>query len=515
MLEKIKKWASGPFRPGITILAPYLIIMGLSFAFWDQVDTDSYYMMAQGRQILESGIPKFNDFSFYANFKIVVQQYPYCVLEYLASLVPRNLGLWALATSQALLLYHILRKMIQRHVPDPWISTLSAAIICLISNSTYFFSLRPENLTLILLLLECLALDKYKATGRKKWLILLPVLAWLEINWHGSMWPFHFCIYAAYAMPAIWPKDMPFMNPVEDDHIEWDRAFVLAGLSMIPVLFLNPYGIDMILYPVRSMKVFRFVKIIEQQSTTFMSVFGIVNVALIVALVVMVCFRKAKSTSFWMAGGFLFLSCVNYHCSMFLPIVKYFLLKDAMAVYESKKPARTNDLIPNGMKSLVWGMVTGLALFACYAIIFEFPYKAGNPALEPAAHYITENQQDGENIFNNLDIGPMLTYYGVKGIHSDSRPELMLESINGEWDAWMEYSWFRNGLISEKELERYGSVQGYMDYHNIQFIMDASQNPAFPYLQGWLADNPDWVEAELDDPLEKGVFTVWIRADRQ
>ena len=196
-----------------------------------------------------------------------------------------------------------------------------------------------------------------------------------------------------------------------------------------------------------------------------------------------------------------------------LPIC--FLIGDALAAYEDRKPARTSDLVPNGIKLLVWS-ATGLCmLYAAYSLAFTVQDRAGQPALEPAASYIAENQGKGENVFNNLDIGSMLLYYGVTGIHSDSRPELMLKSINGQWDAWAEYSWFRNGLVAPLEIERYGSVQGYMDANNIQFIVDTFQNPAFPYLQGWLADNPDWVKAELHDPEGTGVFSVWIRADRK
>lgn len=515
MKQKLKEWSSKKFTPGITMLAPYLIIAGISFIFWECVDTDSYYMMAQGKSILEHGIPEFNTHTFHENFRIVVQQYPYCVLEYLASLVPRNIGLWAMMLSQAMLLFHLVRKWIEKHTPDKWVSTLAAMLICTTTNIGYFYSLRPENLTLILLLLECEAIERYRDRNEKKWLIALPVLAFLEANLHGSMWPFHLCVFAAYAVPAVWPKNGIAKNPIADDHVKWRPEFLAAGASMVPAMLLNPYGLGMLLYPIKSMRVFKFVPIMEQKNTTFMTQYGMMNVAMIIVLALLIYTKRAKSTTVWMSLGFLFLSCVNYHCSMFIPIAQCFLIGDALAAYEDRKPARTSDLIPNGIKLLVWS-ATGLCmLYAAYSLAFTVQDRAGQPALEPAASYIAENQGEGENVFNNLDIGSMLLYYGVTGIHSDSRPELMLKSINGQWDAWAEYSWFRNGLVAPLEIERYGSVQGYMDANNIQFIVDTFQNPAFPYLQGWLADNPDWVKAELHDPEGTGVFSVWIRADRK
>lgn len=529
--SKLGAWFSGPYRPGLTKPAMWLIIAMAICAVWanNGMDNDSYYMIPQGQEILASGIPEFNTYT-YHGARTVVQQWLYCISMYLSDSLAGNIGLMAFMLIQALALFWLMERYLRKAVGDPFWSWLAATGILSTCSLTYFTSLRPENITLILMLLQCMALERYRDTKHKRYLAALPAIMLAEANLHISMWPIHACIYAAYLVPAIFPWLQKKAKLAEKTGLDicpgylkkdWpdpDPALYTAAAASMLMLFLNPYGLDGVMYLFRSMPVFSVIAMSEQQPPTMISTLALLNIILFISLWILLKNKKIGAVEACMAVGLTALACTNYHNSMFLAIAAANLVRPAFRALSEKDPAKAADLMPNGLKTIV---CTGLAIAACVTAMITVPniqdFK-DKPGMDPMIEYVANNKRQSGNILNNMNAGPMLEYAGVRGLYGDTRPELLLDSIGktGE-NPCLVLAWLCSGYMPEEIEESYGSIETYLDEHDIQYIIDEDTSPVMTWLDGWLTASGDWEKISFESALlaeEDGLgeaYCVWQR----
>lgn len=512
MSGNIRQRLAGPYRKNrIDRFAPYVLVAAFSAAIWTTMDNDSFYMISEGRRILSDlAVPTEHAWSYYGRIGTVLQQWLYCAAMALCARVPSNMGLLAFMLAQAMAVFHMVKKKIMARTDDGFLGGLAAMAACAACAPVYFYSLRPENITLILLLSEISALDRYRRTGKPGWLVTLPLLVALEMNLHGSMWPFHLCVWLAYAVPPVGP----LKSKMRDASLRRDIKFWAAGAAMLPATLLNPYGADMPLYMFRSMEIFKHVVIGEQESPELLSppaIFAVLCTAAIVLIMFRTKNRKPESHMAWMVLGFSALAMLNYHLAMFMPIALCMLACCAFDAFAELSPARSADTMPEWLRLPLWAGCLAVLAAACLVRLPAMGQFDKGDGYAAAVAYVARNQEPGEAVLNHFDVGSQLEYYGVDNILTDSRPELMLESVNGTYDIWKDYAWMDTGEWNDEKKDEYGSVQGYLDAHNIQYIVERRKNPAYQFLMGWLERDGNWERAEIS---EKCLYDVWVRKHR-
>ena len=93
-MNKIKTgWDFVRSRLFYIMLCSMLLTQVISKIALGYMDTDSYFILAEGRDILENGIKYTNSFTVVDGLDIVVQQWLWCVLIYCIYSVLGNLGL--------------------------------------------------------------------------------------------------------------------------------------------------------------------------------------------------------------------------------------------------------------------------------------------------------------------------------------------------------------------------------------------------------------------------------------
>ena len=75
------------------ILCAILLSQVISKIALGYIDTDTYFILAEGRDIFESGIKHINTFTVVPDLKIVVQQWLWCVTTYGVYELLGNIGL--------------------------------------------------------------------------------------------------------------------------------------------------------------------------------------------------------------------------------------------------------------------------------------------------------------------------------------------------------------------------------------------------------------------------------------
>lgn len=493
MTQTTKSWAEQPIK---TKFLPFIFCVlylaaSLIITAHKGMDNDSFYMIVQGRDILQNGFPEINNYTFYDNLEITVQQGPYCIAMYLIHEFLGNFGILLFAALQQLLLFLVIEKRLRYAINDKFWTYMCAALICIL-NTCYTHTLRPENITLILLTLDSLILEKYKSTNNPKYLYLLPLIILAEINLHASMWIFHFCMILANITPSICKSILP------SDNIKMNKHISINIILMLLIMQLNPYHAKNIFYVFNSLDTFSWIDVSEQNETTIASTSGIFMLITIIYATIFISHKLAKSTTVYICLGFIFLSTTSYHSTMFLVIVMTYLVHDTLIILNNKTQHKTAELIPNitlVIIPVVFLILAGYFAGITYKQIKNFDVRVH---MDPAVKYIKEHDINA-NVINNMNVGPYLLYHDINNIFMDSRPELLNKSINNNYNAIHDFYALTYGQSSDETLKRYKDLQDYLEKYDIKYVIISTGIGGFSYLKGYLDNTDEYQIVDLTD----------------
>jgi hypothetical protein len=220
-------------------------------------------------------------------------------------------------------------------------------------------------LTFILIVVEIIGIEKYLETGKKRWLLLLPLTTWFEINCHASYWIMHFVVILPYCVPAL-PKIF------EEDNEKLEKKISIKDLifplfSMIAVMFINPYGIKAILYVFYAITsgVLSYWEIIEQSPFYVNNLTVLVWIGALFMSLILWYKNKIKSSEMFMflglCGTFIFaIKWVTFYAIalMFLLRVIYKCVEE----YTKRNNNLTNIKIPILYPIAIFITICGLSI---------------------------------------------------------------------------------------------------------------------------------------------------------
>lgn len=414
------------------ILCAVLLVQVVSKIALGYIDTDTYFILAEGRDIFANGIKHINTFTVVPDLKIVVQQWLWCVITYGTYDLMGNMGLLMICILETIAIAALLFYIGRSKKMDPSMLLIMVSIFLFLFSE--FISTRPNATTIILLLSELIALEKYKKSKnphRGIYLgIMLTVLTFLEINLHASMWVFHFVFLLPYVVPPIntFAAKLRKRNyPV--------KPILCSMIPMAGVLFINPYGIDGILYLFRAYgKKLNSIGIGELQHVEITSLTGAV---IIIALVFyigyyMVPKRSISAETFYLFVGTMILGCICYRNFYYTCIGLFMLVCDALSYRNFDK---IHDFINNQTKPVMFLAVAALGISVWYALDTGAHREAdweGEPI--KAVEYLDEHASDGTTVYTGFNTGAFLEWSGYK-VFIDARPELFMKKINGKEDV--------------------------------------------------------------------------------
>lgn len=234
-------------------------------------DNDVWFILSTGREIAENGIPYTNPFSVISGMGFVAQQWLSCVIEWLtySSLGWTGLAMLVFAEIVGLVLaMRFVHRSFDNHHSN-------ATVTCVVGTVAFitmvaYVSVRPQIITMMLMLVTVGIMERYRRNNNKWMLLSLTPVAILQSNLHSSMIIADVAVVLCYAMPSMktlagmWDKTNNaikcWLNGVNDNHsanIVTTRDYAREPVLLIAVLMLmsaciNPYGIDALLYLVRS-----------------------------------------------------------------------------------------------------------------------------------------------------------------------------------------------------------------------------------------------------------------------
>lgn len=480
-------------------------------------DSDMYFMIPTGDYILDHGIPHTNAWTIDRSSGFVAQQWLYdVILAWLNSI--EHMALWAFVLIQVAIFDCLLWYMCKLYK----MSNAMAFLCIMLANIfgvAYLFNIRPQTATLILLLMECIGLEKYKSSGNWKHLLLLPLSMVLEMNLHMSMWPLHYAFLAAYLCPSFY-----YRKATQNNISIKNKAVIAVIFMMTAVLFVNPYGLNGVLYLFKSLTsgAFDYIEIVEVQHTVFISNAGLI-VGVVVLCTPILCKLKAMtSVSLNMIVGITCLMAMTIRNVVYIPILVFYLFVSVAECIKQKQ------LVINWKKDvtrifyLILIPVFAYLGYCTYTKVYSVSANADNlhamcipywTEIETITNHIDANTDDKSiHIFTTVNSGNYLEYKGFDNVYIDARPELYTAVFTGDKDIAQDYRAYavdgtrvNLNAISKNFTHDYNArrttdaeMKQWLDEYDFEYlIVDMSVS----YLAGYLSGSDDYELIEFNVPL--------------
>ena len=446
-------------------------------------DTDIYYMIGQGKYFINNF--NINNFCIFDN-QNVVQNWLYCIMLTVINDSLHGLGLIILQLIFISIAILITLKFLGCKENENIIYNIF--ILLFFSALFTYINLRPQILTYILIMLEILALEKYQKTNNSKWLYIIPFLPLIEINCHASYWIMHFIVLLPYIVPI--PNFVLKLLKIDKDINNNIKKRLLKPLIpiiifMIISLFINPYGIDGVLYVFKALSsdAFKIISIMEQKAFSLNDSYSLIIIISIVCFVLF--FKKGiiKSVSAWMFIGFTILIINVIKWEPFYALGCLFILRDIKNYYLNKQSLKEDCKQKSFNKKKI--LVCDICFLFIYILLFQHyisiklfdinndylkyntPYEKVsvncNEDIINICDYLDKNAQKDVPIWNEMDIGAYLEYRGYYNVYLDNRPELYTDNkkynpfgykkiSNNKQATLSEFSMINSGIDSKNNL---------------------------------------------------------------
>lgn len=442
-------------------------------------NNDNYWQLVHGRLMLTEGLyPTEEPLSMHEGWSFIYPQWLSIVIH---TLIYDKLGLSALNVwyriVQIIGVYFIY-KLLKLHSDNKFANVfLTLMFFALYSNG--LFSTRPFVISHTLMAIELYILEYYIKNKKPVVLAWLPLISVLWINFHNSLWLFG--IILMLPMIAEWVLLKYRHNePTFDIKPAFTSLAAYAAASLI-----NPYGIDSILYLVRSKNTIKVATFIAELKAATINDYGVEVIVVLLFVLLGILLQKERKIApirYWfLFGGTFYLAMSHLRsCTAFfvccIPLVSFYA--------GSVLPTFKSDILDKGMKI---GLVIFLGAFSILSVSLYTPDKAESSLHdEEAITYLCENYSADVKIFNSINVGGELEYHGYKP-YIDCRLEVFSKELNGKADVLQEWKDLKDGVVyPETVFGKYG--------FDVYFV----EKDSMPVVYQYLLNNADLYELVCD-----------------
>ena len=449
MQNRIKKLLRSTVRFGNMYAVPILLfVITLAALFISRLtvfDPDNGFQIAHARVILSQGFVTEEPLTMHTGLSFMIPQWATAMLIWFLytklGVVAMNLVFLLFTAGTEWIMYKTGVLVSKNRT-----ASALAVWVCISLYLMFLYAPRPHTISMFLIALEIYALEQYKA-GRRKYIWMLPAISVALINFHNSLWLFVIVAALPYVAEFIWYKKGP--EKVTKEVMTASVLTILCGV-------VNPYGLKAPMYIVSSMKSIEAIApyIIEMMPTGSNG-HTIVSMAIPLATVLALLQRKEHEPIpiryYLLWAGTLLLAIMNVRswvqflvcgCPMLICAIKGFDIK-----VEERCRWNYGALLPAVMIVLV----PILTMFGD-----EVPGGKTKEDIDTCLQYVKENISKDAVIFNSLNTGSYLEYYGYKP-YIDTRNEVFGISNNGKFDYTQEYIDVGvKGINPEGFLKNYG-----------------------------------------------------------
>lgn len=429
----------------------FFMLCSFAFLIITFFDNDGWFILNNGRYILEHGIPQKNPFTWMEGLDIVIQQWLWSVIAYFMYDKIGNLGLILLCMIMYALTMFLFVKIADLYDVKHRYSIPFCAIMLLLMYP--YLSIRPTFVTIILLLWQVYVLEKYKITGDALNLLWLITISILEINMHSAIWVFHFVFLLPYIVPEIQTYFVKF------EKVKMKRLpLILISIPMFLVGYCNPYGINGMKY-----LLYAYGDELTKAGITELKPPALNGVGIFILLLVVIAaiwiashyHKKFQSSFIYILCGTMILSLSHSRNAVYFYLGFMLFAIEILKNIDYNKNYKKITCIASIFVVALWI----ICISVCYGVIQNASIKSDSE-LHPvkAIEYLKKhNIPDNTRLYTEFNSGGFIGWNGYKTF-MDARPELYFKTLNSKIDAFHDYNKLRketNPKAYEKFIDKY------------------------------------------------------------
>jgi len=419
-----------------------------------ELDNDIWFLLNSGRYVLQHGIPTIEPFTLHQGFSFLMQQWLSAAIFWSIYAKLGAFGLLALLFAVYVAIVFVVYRLTKLISQDNLFATFLSTLFTSAALKPVMFT-RPMIFTMLILLCELYAVEKFIRSGKWTYLIPLPILSVLQINLHAAMWPMQFVILLPYMIDSFRFK----LLFLEGQGFAKRYFFPAIGL-MFAAGFLNPYGFNAMTYVFRSYGFSEIGMVMEMMAPDInidsgKFIFGVFF--LLLAIYLLKKNRKTRLRYALLPLGTAILA---------LSSARSFALFAACGIFPLAYVMR-DVVIPEGKiksgKSVLRLRAVLLALVVLVAgglftqRVIKLVQHGAAPAVSQAVEYLVEHEdRDGMVLYTGYNDGGYAEFMGFKP-YIDPRAEVFVEKNNHKADVMKEYHDLQFGELYYKDLlDQYG-----------------------------------------------------------
>ncbi len=430
----------------IVFLLPVVMVLALR----TQVDNDSWFVLAEGREIVENGVYTTDTLSMHEDLKIVVQNYGFAAVFWLIYTV---FGLPGLFIGMVLmyflvefLLYKIFMLLSEKNEGLALFLTVVASALL----GVLYVTTRAQMVSYVIFLTVIYILELYVKKGEKKWLGAIPFLSLVQINLHASVWLMLFMVMGAFIL---------------DSRIEGYKAkpLIVTMVIGLAVGLINPYGLNMITFVMKSYSGGAIQRLVTEMKPFDLGWwYNWLLYAAIAMVILMGFYGKAKDIKVRYLMMFIGLLGLGLNTIKGMSQVILVMFLPVVGMYRKAKMPKLKN------PKVIRGFVIGGAVLAVVVVgVFGWLLKRDVSGLRegPDDELVTvvgmmdeevkPEERKALKVYTGYNDGGYLEFRGYKP-YLDPRAEVFLEVNNEKEDILVEYIDLREGRSDKKEfLEKY------------------------------------------------------------
>lgn len=383
-------------------------------------ETDIWFILSHGRYILKHGFPHTEFLTIHEGLHFIMQQWGWSYVIYLLYHYIGSIGVVIFIGLINVFVMFFIYKLCMKICNNSYFSYLLTAIIDLLLELN-FVCPRPQMISLLLLLIVIYILER-----KDKSIILLPIISLLLINFHASMWLMFFIICLPFMAEYILKRDKYIIN------------LLLIMIISFMVGFINPYGIESMMYVFSSYGVNTINKLVGEMHT-----FSIIGENLVVynSIQLLLLFLIAVIT---MVFNYKRTSIHSLLLILGLSIMAFLNIRNIALFLVCAMPYIS--IIFKNRLIFIQKIKSKYLLVILFTIVLLFAYKAHNNTyklrdknMEDVVKLLDKRYDKNKiKIFTDYGSGPYIEYNGYK-VYMDTRAEVFIKKNNHKADILEEY----------------------------------------------------------------------------
>lgn len=383
----------------------YISILIITSVFYilsvlDCLDTDMWFMITNGRDILNQGILFRNPHTI-VDLHLINQQWLYCIILALVDKIG-YFGFVFFVAIQNVILILVSIKYLNMHINSKkraFLYSYVAIVLCF----AYMINIRPQIVTMVLLIWQLIIMEKAEKEPKKLFWIIPIIL--LESNLHGSVLAYHILLF------------VPFMAK----NNKFRKEYILSALAVIPLGMINPYTYRIWTYTFKAFldNAFNYYTIGELVP---ISPFNFLSFVAFIVLVLFVCSVYLKKLNFKLIWYVFFIAILSFHKARNLTLIFFALIYvipyvDQFLLNVYKKFDKR--------QIVAFNLIASIILALCIPIIYNNNVDYTEKYRFGQTKYLLNQVEDkNSKIFTDFDCGGFAQYLGFTNVFIDNRPEI-------------------------------------------------------------------------------------------